>query len=425
MINEIKFKVSSQGRKFAIVSAVVLAALLTFYSAKWGFANAISSRAEFVEISAWAAELAPADPQTRYANAVVLNATFDPTDAAKAVEEFQDATALSPHNYLLWLDLGKAFERKGDAEKSIAALERSLELAPNYAMTQWVLGNALLRQGETTEAVTLILRSAERETRYADPAANAMWQLASGDIASVEMYLASSPNVRSKLIPILSREKKIDEALRIWKTLDPIATKSELVDIGRTLYHQLIEAKRFRDALSVISAVSTGPISGHAPGMLRNGGFEEREQPEFKTVFDWRFADGAEPRIGLSEGQKRAGSFSLLLSFPANSTSFRNVSLFAAAEPGMTYAFEIFYRSELDTKASLKWEIVNAADGKRIGITEPVVRTTEWGQISAGFTMPDSADGIEIRLISECPQGVCNFAGNVWFDDAAVNRVTK
>lgn len=405
--------------------AVVFAGVLTFYSAKWGFANAISSRADFVEVSAWAAQLAPSDPQTRYANAVLLNATFDPADAAKAVDEFQAATALSPNNFLLWLELGRAFGSQGNSEKSIAALRRALELAPNYALTQWVLGNALLREGETTESAELIVRSAESEPRFSDPAANAIWQMASGDIAAAESFLASSPKVRSKLIPILLREKKFDDAIRTWNGLEPNPSKNELVDIGRAVYNQLIEAKRYRDALAVISAISPNPLSVHSSGKLINGGFEERGQPEFKTAFDWRFADGAESRIGLSEGQKRTGSFSLLLGFPANAAAFRNVSQLAAAEPGATYSFEIFYRSELDTKASLKWEIVNAADGKRIAVTEPVVRTSEWTRLWAEFMMPESADGVEIRIISECPIGACKFSGNIWFDDASVNRITK
>lgn len=404
-----------------LAGVVGVFAIFAFFTAKWSLGNSISSRTEFTEATKLAVGLAPDDPQTRFAHAVLLSRTFDPADNAASLKQLENAAALSPHNYLLWLDLGKSLERNGEAERAVAAFRRAKDLAPNYSVTKWTLGNALLRQGGTDDAVPLLIEAAESDSKYAETAASLIWQIFEGDIAFVKSALKNAPATSARLIPILGRENKLDEALAIWNDIGSGDKPDAFAEISRTLYGKLLEAKRFRDALRVLSAINTDRLASHAAGTIFDGGFELRIPNENKSVFEWRYA--ADPRMGLTEGQKRSGSYSFLVGNPPGSKSLKSIAQTIAVEPGKNYDFEIYFRTDLKTQGSVKWEIVNAADGKRMAVTDALIASAEWTALRATFTAPIDADGIEIRLIKECATGDCPIEGNIWFDDASFMSV--
>lgn len=390
-------------------------AILTFFTAKWVLGNSISSRTEFTEATEFAVGLAPDDPQTRFAHSVLLSQTFDPADNAASLKQLETATALSPHNFLLWLDLGKSLERNGETDRAVAAFRRAAALASNYAITKWTLGNALMRLGNRDEAVPLLIAAAESDSKYAETAASLIWQIFDGNLAAVKQVLKDAPITTSRLVPILAREKKLNEAVEIWNGLNPEEKKTTFAEVGRTLYGQLIEAKHFRQALDTVSDISSDRL-GNTAGNVFDGGFESRTPNENRSVFEWRYA--ADPRMGLTEGQKRNGNYSFLVGYPPGTKSIKAIAQTIAVEPGKRYAFEIYFRSDLKTNGSVKWEIVNAADGKRLAVTEVIIASAEWTVLRTAFAAPGDSDGIEIRLIKECASGECPIEGNIWFDDA-------
>jgi len=146
MIKSIKLESASTRTVLVIAGLCCLTA--SFFFAKWCFANAIATQALLKEVAELSVVLAPNDPQTHYALAVLNEKTFLPEDLTKSLAEFEQATALAPHDFRLWLALGKARERRGDAAGAELALRRTSELAPNYAQIQWTLGNILLRRGK-------------------------------------------------------------------------------------------------------------------------------------------------------------------------------------------------------------------------------------------------------------------------------------
>ena len=78
---------------------------------KWNFANAVASRldtkrAEFKPVADWLVQMAPNDPQTHFAAARIYEKTFDHDDLTKSLSEYEMAVALSPYNYVTWIELG-------------------------------------------------------------------------------------------------------------------------------------------------------------------------------------------------------------------------------------------------------------------------------------------------------------------------------
>jgi hypothetical protein len=84
----------------------------------------------------------------------------------------------------------------------------------------------------------------------------------------------------------------------------------------------------------------------------------------------------------------------------------------------------VFYRSDLKTPASLKWEVADAGSTQAIAGTPYIVPTTDWTSLKARFTVPARTDGIIIRLAREgCAGPSCPMNGKLSFDDISLRRL--
>jgi Flp pilus assembly protein TadD len=419
-----KIKVDSVWKKGALVAAGVACIVGSFFFAKWGMANSAVTRPADADVAVYLTELAPDDYQTHYVAAILLEKSFAPQDIERALKEYEAAAALTPNHYLMWLDLGRARERSGDREGAERALRRAIELAPNYSRVQWALGNSLLRQGRRDEAFAEIIKSVNSDTTFATPAANLAWQFFDGDIGQIRNSLGASPLLDGALASLLAREKRLDQALVIWDAIPAGEKQTRLKESGAALFGKLMEVKRFRDAMRVWNELQ-GRGNATATDTVTNGGFEEPVKLEGAGPFEWQIAQGLQPQIVLSSGQKHGGNNSLLLIF--NSTDakdFRTISKLISIEPNTEHELEIFYSSDLKSAATFKWEVVDAHDAHLIAATEPLVSKPGWNVINLRFKSP-ATDGVILRFAREGCGQVCNVTGNLSFDDISIRRVTQ
>lgn len=408
-------------------AALFMTALLTvcgaYFFAKWCLANTASTRTKLKEIAEFTAEIAPDDPQTHYAAAVLLEKSFQPEDFAKSLIEYEKATALSPDNYLLWLALGKARGRSGNIEGAEKALRKALELAPNYAEVQWVLGNTLLRRGKSDEAFAEIRRAVSGDARFTDPAVLTAWQIFDGDVEKIKQVIGDSEKIRAALAVFLARQKRFDEAFEIWNALPAEEKKSNFKISGEELYIQFINEKKFRAAFRVFSQISGSEAVLNPIGKINNGGFENEITIQNPSIFEWQLADGNEPQIAFSDSQKHSGSRSLFLIFnSSDGKSFRHVSQTVVVEPGKNFEFSVFYKSELKAQNTLHWEIVDAADGKVLASTGNLSAVSDWTNLKVKFTTAVNTEAVILRLSrSACAGSICPISGKIWFDDLSLN----
>ena len=394
----------------ATIAAVAILFLLGGYAAaKWAFANAISRRADVPELSLLATELGPADPQTHFSAAVMLERTFISEDLDRAVLEYETAAALAPNNYLIWLALGRARERVGDPALGEAAIRRAAELAPNYASVHWALGNNLLRQRRNDEAFEQLRLAAASAPKYAEPLANTAWQSIGGNVPQLLAAVGDIAETRASIAVLLATEKRFDEAAAIQPVIDRQNASEPLKAAAEKLRGLFMAARRYRAAQAIDSEKPT-------TGMIRNSGFEEPVKVQGATPFEWSMGDGVFPQIARTDGEKHGGNFSLAIIFGSGTKDFRSLSQLVVVEPGKRYAFRGFYRADLETRASFKWE---ASDGSiMLAATGQLANRTAWAPFELQFTAPADADGIAFRLAREnCGALTCSVAGTIWFDD--------
>jgi Tfp pilus assembly protein PilF len=398
---------------FLILTAIALAAM--YYFAKWNFADQVSTATNIVEMADLTTRMAPGDPQTHYAAAVLYEKTFLPDDLERSMAEYEIATALAPHNFLFWLELGKARERSGDIDGAESALRKALELAPNYSVVQWPLGNVLLRQGKTDEGFAEIRKALAGNPMYAVPAVNAAAQIFDGNTSEIRRAIGDNANVNAALVGWLAGRKQLDEAVKIWNSLPADERKTTLKENGNALFGQLVGAKEYGLAAGVF-ADDPAQIKR---GTMRNGDFESPIKAQGASLFEWQIADGPQPQIVISDGQKHGGSHSLWLVFNSRLASeFRQVSQTVVAEPGRSYIFEAFYKEDLNGSGAMRWEILDAVDGKVLAATDPTANTPEWQRMQVKFMVPQTSDAVIVRLaLVNCASEVCPMSGKVWFDD--------
>lgn len=415
----IKLASGTQRALLIIPALLILLGVVCGFS--WYFGDAAAFTARQKETAETAVFFAPTNPLAHSSLATVKTQSFVPAVLSEALESYQQAAALSPHDWRYWYGLGRMRERMGDTEGAERAARRSVELAPNYAPVLWLHGNILLRRGQTAEAFNAMRRAAEADSNFAIHFANAVAQtLKTDDLSLLKQNLGDSAPVRAALVKYLSQDKKFDAAVNVWNEL-PAKEKSET---AQDLTNALLAAKKHRAAVSVLSQSAASETDKPNVGKILNGDFEG--EAINTNAFSWQIAEGAQPQIAFDTTQKRGGARSLVIVFNSiTGQEFRSVTQTVAVESNTGYSFEVFAKTgNLQSGGTVFWEIVDAADGKILTKTAAVpTGDSNWQKLNAEFTTGSTTEAVIIRLArAQCSVPPCSITGRVWFDDFSLNR---
>lgn len=408
-----------------LLAAFAIATLAAaWFFIKWNFANAIASRIDTAQpearsVAEWLIGLAPSDPQTHFTAARAFEQTFNPGDLDRSLLEYETASALSPHHYVMWLNLGRARSLNGDTEAAAAAYSRALEIAPHYSAVQWAYGNTLIRQGKPDDGFAMIAKAAAGNPDYARTTALTALEMYDGDLKRVRQVLGESDSTNASLAAVLAKQGRFDEAFEAWSRLERKDEK-----LGTSLIDQMATGKKFALAARISANIATADAEKPVVGQIANGGFESGVKLRNAGLFEWQIPGGTQPQIALAEDGTRGGRYSLVLLFNTFETAaFRSVSQTVAVAPGAVYELEMFYKSDLKTPAALKWEIVDAATSGSLAATPAMTPVVDWTPVKARFTMPPGSDGVIIRLTRDgCVGPSCPANGKMSFDDFSLRR---
>jgi cytochrome c-type biogenesis protein CcmH/NrfG len=391
--------INSAVKRVVLIGTVFFLFVLAVFTASWSLGHTISLRADTPELTQLAVDLAPSDPQTHFAAAVIYGKQFDTDSFAAELREYETATALSPNNYLYWLDLGRARERNGERESAEAAYRQALRLAPNYARVQWALGNHLLREDRLEEGFTLMRQAAAGDKKLEEPLVSIAWQLFDGSLSEVKAAIGRSASLNAYLAVRLNIDKRYDEAASVWAEINADARPSVPNDLAKRIAAQFIEGGRFRAAANVLNDIGSGSETQFVPEQLTNGSFEMPFRQSGATPFEWQLPPGLQPQVAVTNGEKYDGANSLVLIFNSSKLEeFRPISQMVAVEPGGRYELTAYYRANLRTRASFLWEVVDPTDNTSIAETGATTAEAKWSQLNVQFTVPPDLDGIVIRL---------------------------
>ena len=407
------------------LAVLAVAALCgAWYGVRWCVGSTMAEWAQDLETAESATRLAPADPQSYLKVARLRRMSFEPEELPDALRNYEQAAALAPNDYLIWLEWGRALGAAGDTEGGVRALRRAAELAPSYAQPRWHLGNALLRAGRMDEAFAELRRAAEADPALLAQVFNLAWQVYDQNMQQVVGAIGSTPLARSQLTLVLVGRKQLDDALAVWSGLSA-EEKRLYPGAGETLIRALYGQGQHQTALR---ALGEQGVEGLAAEKLANGGFESDIGPAGTQLFQWQVA-GLPPGTGVAIDTRtaHAGQRSLRVSFNAPSQiDFNSVSQLIVVEPSTRYRLSFFERSEeLKSAATLYTAVLDgAAGGVALGNSAPVASGThDWQPATIEFTTGPRTQSVLVRLgRAGCADGVCPIFGKIWYDDFDLQR---
>ena len=394
---------------------------------RWCIGNTMAEYAPDQEAARQAVQLAPADPTSHHTLAALDDQSLLPEEMPEALRQYEQAVRLSPHDYRLWMDLGRAYEEAGDTQKSEQALRHATQLAPAYALPHWYLGNVLLRQGRPEEAFAELRRASDEDPTLRPQAFNMAWHVYNKNTDAVIAAIGRSAPARAQLIEYLIGQKKLDDTLRLWSSFSA-GERREQHEAGEKLMAALFGAHRYHTVLDIYNDLALSETAKLSVGELLNGGFEDNIGPAGRSYFDWQVLPIAQAQISIDAGTSHTGTRSLRISFAAASPlEFHNVSQFVVVEPGARYRLQYYVRTEdLKSASTLITEVLDGAGPSSavLAASAPLpAGTHDWQPETLNFTTPLQSDGITIRLSrAPCQAAACPIFGKVWYDDFDLQR---
>ena len=245
------------------------------------------------------------------------------------------------------------------------------------------------------------------------------WQVYDGDLNQIAQKLGNSTAIKAQFSPFLVKQKRFDEAFNFWNAISDEEKKTTYRKNGEEFYNQLIEAKSFRNALTVQSQIAKSEDEKFTVGAIFNPDFEQAVKPANASIFDWKLGEGIQPQISLDASQKHAGSRSLIILYnSSDGKELRTIQQVVAVESGKSYKLAGFYRSDLKALGVVKLEILDGTDNKVLASADAQANSKDWSPLSVDFTAPANSQGIIIRLGNAvCKNALCPISGKIWFDD--------
>ena len=405
-------------RLLLVVAAVAICVWLIKLSAAYGISRLVTRAAltlQNLAAAQAATSMTPSDPQAHRANAALLNQFDQPTESIVALEQ---AIALRPRDYSVWLALGLLRDRTGDTKGALAALDEAVNLAPFYAHPRWQRGNILLRAGQYETAFTDLNVAAQSNPELVTNLIDLAWGVTRGDAQlTAELVAPSTDKARLSLARFLAAKGKPVEAMQQLQAAGNVDETQR-----RELVTQLLDKRAFAEAYHVWSG--TDPATKVVE--ISDGGFEGTLTTT-ESGFGWRMNGAGSVGLSIDPNQPHSGTRSLRMDFSGPTVQVALLSQLVLVKPSTRYRVYFAARSrEVVTGALPVVAVVDAGNnGPELGQSAPLDKaTTNWRPFSIEFTTGPTTTAVSINLRREpCQTYPCPIFGSIGLDSFSIVEV--
>jgi tetratricopeptide (TPR) repeat protein len=366
-----------------------------------------------------AARLAPGDAE--FAHMLGEQFMEDLSTRERAIAEFRTAAELDPLIAQDWLDLAAAYQVSGDATRQNQALDAALKAEPNNPDIAAEVGQYYLIAGETERALPLFRQAMEIDPSAAANLIPICWRATRDVQLLLNEAIPANADAQLTFLRLLTQQNESAAAGQVWHSL--LAARQPFPEQQAFFYFDYLIAGR--DVQGMVqqwrNLASRFPdLQNYQPAdnPVVNPGFE---QPLLDAGFDWRYAASPDVTAGIDESMAHSGTRSLSVLYNGSPAYEAGWQQFVAVEPGAEYNFSAWIRSEnLQSSSGPRLAIVDAYSGATFMLTDDVLDTSPWHEVTGTFHVAPDVHLITIKII-RAPSNT-GIRGRVWIDDLRLTR---
>ena len=372
--------------------------------------------------------LDPGNPEFHLELGKILLLTGDPASQLAAEREFQTATRLNSSAAQYWLGLGKACYATSDQACADDAFRRARELAPGNPQYAWEAAVNDVVADQPQKAVERLKHFIAMQPDGTDQ--SCLLLMRGFDSPSMVwndlLGTTSDPAPKIRFLQYLVRTGNVDVAQEFWRQLSVQQPRIALSDLAPYI-DQLLAAEQYPAAAAVWNHSFSQKQDRLADNnAVFNGGFE---QLPMNAAFDWRYQQQRYVALNFADTAANEDGRALRVDFTVPQNSEYEVAYhFVPVSPHQIYELTALIKSQRITSDSgLRLRVVDPACNSCLNITtEGTTGTTDWHQISAGFTTGPTTDVVRLSIWRPRSRVYpMEISGQTWLGDVAMRPVQR
>jgi hypothetical protein len=333
-----------------------------------------------------------------------------------ALENYQAATQLNPHQARYWFDLAAAYQVAGNPAGQREALEHALQAEPTAPDVAWEAANFFLIQGDTDRALRELRVVIENDSSLAPIALQTCWRVRPDADALLRDVVPHRTDSLIAFLSLLQTKQETESAIKVWNQLVQVHQKFEtryLFDYVR----YLVQARRpdaaaaaWEQAASVLNLPAYLPTPDN---LIVNGGFS---LDVLNGGFDWTYQTQPGVSLLLDASDFREGQRSLSITFEGPGISDAGIRQWIPVRGATAYDFTAYYKSSAYEGAGGPQIVLrDFYTGQPVFTSDPLNDADFWKAVHSSFTTPASTTLLVLK-IERIPAG-SPIRGKLWLDD--------
>jgi tetratricopeptide (TPR) repeat protein len=354
-------------------------------------------------------------------NVLGLQLSESSPDRDRAIANLRAAARLAPEVAQYWLDLAYAYQLAGNVHEQNAALENALLAEPNNPDIAAESAQYYLVEGDIQRSLPLLRRALEMDPTATADLLPAYWRAVPDAQQLLDQAIPADPQPQIAFLRLLAERNETTAARQVWNRVlasprsfqpqavffyfDYLIRKHQVADLGPA-WHEFSSA---------VPAFQPYQPNGN---LIVNPGFELEP---LNGGLDWRHEDAGNVFAGIDDKVAHWGSRSLTVTFDGNPAYLAGWRQLIPVQPGADYTFSAWIKSENTVSSSgPRFAIVDAYSGARFLLTEDVLDTQPWHEMSGTLRVPDGTALLELEIVrAPADTGI---RGRIWIDDLALVR---
>jgi tetratricopeptide (TPR) repeat protein len=333
-----------------------------------------------------------------------------------ALDNYQAAVQLNPHQARYWFDLAAAYQVTGNSAAQGEALEHALQAEPTAPDVAWEAANFFLVTGDVDRALREFRVVIENDSSLAGIALQSSWRVRPDADALLRDVVPPRTDSLLAFLSLLVSKQETDGTIKVWDRILQLHQKFEthyLLDYVR----YLVLARRPDAALAAweqAAGVLDLPAYLPAPdNLIVNGDFS---LDILNGGFDWTYQTQPGVHLLLDPSDFRQGQRSLSISFEGPGISDAGIRQWIPVRSGTTYEFTAYYKSsEFEGAGGPQIVLRDFYTNQPLFTSDALNGADFWKAVHARFTTPATATLLVLN-IERIPAG-SPMRGKLWVDD--------